>query len=181
MTYFKSPWSDAPNAHVKTFDMQIDKRQIECTNFTVTIWNVDKTAFFVGQMDLSGLYKNDFLEDYNESNDQSWEKTVKLFTKQYDREIQRTKKEMGYKEYEIAAALREHNRNRNLGAVGGKYSSDGIHCGVGGEVGDPGQEYRGAQKPRPHRVNFPHRYSGGEYHLGEQQPEQRQQGQRPAC
>ena len=69
MTYFKSPWSNAPNAHVKTFDMQIDKRQIECTNFTVTIWNVDKTAFFVGQMDLSGLYKNEFLEDYNESND----------------------------------------------------------------------------------------------------------------
>ena len=44
-----------------------------------------KTVFFVGQMDLSGLYENEFLEDYDESNVHSWEKTVEVFTKKYDR------------------------------------------------------------------------------------------------
>ena len=68
-------------------------------------------------MDLSGLYENEFLEDYDESNNQSWEKTVEAFTKQYDREIWRTNKEMGQKEYESAAALCELNRNRNLSAT----------------------------------------------------------------
>ena len=43
---------------------QLNERQIECADFTVKISNVDKTVFFVGQMDLSGLYKNEFLEDY---------------------------------------------------------------------------------------------------------------------
>ena len=43
-------------------------------------------------MDLSVLYENEFLEDYDESNDQSWEKIVEVFTKQYNREILRTKK-----------------------------------------------------------------------------------------
>ena len=59
----------------------------------VTISNVNKTVFFVGQMDLSGLYKNKFLENYNKSNDQSWETTVEVFTKQYDRKIRCTNKE----------------------------------------------------------------------------------------
>ena len=36
-------------------------------------------------MDLSGLYENEFLEYYNKSNNQSWEKIVEVFTKQYDR------------------------------------------------------------------------------------------------
>ena len=57
-TYFESPWSDTPNAYVKTFATQLYERPIECADFTVTISNVDKTVFFVGQMDLSGLYKN---------------------------------------------------------------------------------------------------------------------------
>ena len=62
-------------------------------------------------MYLSRLYKNDFLEDYDKRNDQSWEKTVKVFTKQYDREIWCTKKKIGRKEYESADALRERNRD----------------------------------------------------------------------
>ena len=40
-----------------------------------------------------------------------------MFTKKYDREIWCTKKKTGQKEYENAAALREHNRDRNLGAT----------------------------------------------------------------
>ena len=63
----------------------------------MTISNVDKIVFFVGQMYLSGLYENEFLEDYGKSDNQSWDKTVKIFTKQYDREIRRTKKETGRK------------------------------------------------------------------------------------
>ena len=70
-TYLKSPLSNTPNAHVKKFATQINERQLECANFTVKISNVDKTVFFVGQMDLSGLYENKLLEDYNKSNDQS--------------------------------------------------------------------------------------------------------------
>ena len=120
-TYFESLWSNTPNAHVKTITNQLDERQIECADFTVNISNFNKTVFFVGQMYLSRLYKNDFLEDYDKRNDQSWEKTVKVFTKQYDREIRRTKKEIGQKEYESAAALhkrnRDYNRNRNVGAT----------------------------------------------------------------
>ena len=87
----------------------------------MTISNVEKIVFFVGQIYLSGLYENEFLEDYDESGDQSWYKTVKIFTKQYDREIRRTKKETGQKEYDSAAALRKRNldcnRDRNLGAT----------------------------------------------------------------
>ena len=71
------------------------------------ISNVDKTVFFVGHMDLSGLYNNEFLEDYEKSNDQLWEKTVEIFTKKYVREFFRTKKETVHKEYESAAALHE--------------------------------------------------------------------------
>ena len=55
---------------------QLDERQLKCSNFMVTISNVDKTVFFIGQMDLSGLYKNDFLEDYEKSDNRLWEKTV---------------------------------------------------------------------------------------------------------
>ena len=115
-TYFEPPWSNTPNTHVRTFASQLDERQLKCADFTVTISNAEKTVFFVGQMDLSGLYENEFLEDYDESNNQSWEKTVEAFTKQYDREIWRTNKEMGQKEYESAAALCGLNRNRNLSA-----------------------------------------------------------------
>ena len=57
-TYFESPWSDTPNDHVKTSATHINKRQLEGANFTVTISNVDKTVFLIGQMDLSGLYEN---------------------------------------------------------------------------------------------------------------------------
>ena len=112
-TYFESPWSDTPNSHVKTFATQLDKRHLECADFTVTISNVVKTIFFVRQMDLSGLYENEFLEDYDESDDQSWETTVEVFTKKYDREIWRTKKVMGKKYHKSASALRERNRDRN--------------------------------------------------------------------
>ena len=68
-TYFEYPWSDIPNAHVKTFATQLNERQLKCADFTVTISNVNKTVF-VRQMDLSGPYKNEFLEDYNKSNNQ---------------------------------------------------------------------------------------------------------------
>ena len=68
-------------------------------------------------MDLSGLYKNEFLEDYDESNNHSWEKTGELFTEQYDREIWLTKKETIQKEYESAAALCQCNPDRNLSAT----------------------------------------------------------------
>ena len=46
-TYFDYPWYDTPNAHFKTFATQINKRQIKCADFTVTISNVNKTVFFV--------------------------------------------------------------------------------------------------------------------------------------
>ena len=55
-TYFESPWSDTPNSHIKTFTTQINESQLGCTNFRVTISNIDKTIFFVGQMNLIGLY-----------------------------------------------------------------------------------------------------------------------------
>ena len=55
-TYFDSHWSDTPNTHGNTFATQLDDRQLKCTDFTVTISNVEKTVFFVGQMDLSVLY-----------------------------------------------------------------------------------------------------------------------------
>ena len=104
-TYFETPWSDTPNSHVKTFATQLDKRKLECSDFMVTISNIDKTVFFVGHMDMSGIYKNKFLEDYDKNEGEIW----------------RTKKETGQKEYESAAALhkrnRDYNRNRNVGAT----------------------------------------------------------------
>ena len=52
------------------FATKLDKRQLECADFTVTISNVEKTVFFVGHMDLSRLYENELLEDYDKSDDQ---------------------------------------------------------------------------------------------------------------
>ena len=43
-------------------------------------------------MDLSGLFENEYLEDYNETADKLWKTTVDAFTKQYNREFFRTKK-----------------------------------------------------------------------------------------
>ena len=43
-------------------------------------------------MDLSVLFENDYLEDYDKTTDKSWKTTVDTFTKQYNREIRRTKK-----------------------------------------------------------------------------------------
>ena len=54
-TYFESPWSDTPNVHVKTFARQLDERQLEFSDFIMTISNVNRTVFFGSQMDLSGL------------------------------------------------------------------------------------------------------------------------------
>ena len=72
-------------------------------------------------MDMSRLYENKFLEEYDENNDHSWKKTVEVFKKYHDREIWRTKKETGQKKYESVAGLRERNpdckRIRNLGAM----------------------------------------------------------------
>ena len=44
-------------------------------------------------MDLSGLFENNYLKDYDETTKKSWYTTVDAFTKQYNREICRTKKE----------------------------------------------------------------------------------------
>ena len=90
--YFKAPWPNTPNAHVTSFSTQLDERQLECADFEVIISDMDKTVFLVGQMDLSVLFENDYLEDYDKTTDKSWKTTVDTFTKQYNREIRRTKK-----------------------------------------------------------------------------------------
>ena len=46
----------------------------------VMISNVNKTVFFVWQMDLIRLYENEFLEDYDERDNQSWEKQPNSMT-----------------------------------------------------------------------------------------------------
>ena len=49
---FEFHWSDTPNTHVKTFAAYIEETHLQCADFTVMISNVDKTVFFVRQMDL---------------------------------------------------------------------------------------------------------------------------------
>ena len=114
--YFNAPWYNTPNAHVTMFATELDERQLECADFEVIISDVDKTIFFVGKMDLSSLFENKFLKNYNETADKFWKTTVDTFTNEYDREIIRTKREGSQKEYNIDAALRKHNFDRNFGA-----------------------------------------------------------------
>ena len=41
------PWSDTPDAHIKTFDHQLDSRQVECEDHGVTVTKDDKVDPFV--------------------------------------------------------------------------------------------------------------------------------------
>ena len=95
--YFDAPWSNTPNAHVMIFATHIDKRHLECADFEIIISGVGKTIFFVEQMDLSGLFENEYLENYNKTADKLWKTTVDAFTNQYNKEICRTKKRGNHK------------------------------------------------------------------------------------
>ena len=79
--YFDAPWSVTPNAHITTFAIYLNKLHLKCADFEVTILDAEKNIFFIGQMDLSGLFENDYLKDYYVTAEKSWKTTVDAFTK----------------------------------------------------------------------------------------------------
>ena len=61
-------------------------------------------------MDKSGLLEPKFIDDYDDTPDKRWTTVVKLFVKQYDREMRRIKQEGENKDYESMTALHGMNR-----------------------------------------------------------------------
>ena len=82
--YFHAPWTDTPDTHASMDAAQLDKRQLKCVDFEVVILDATKTIFFVSQMEKSGLFESNFIDDYDDEADKSWTTTVTIFVKQYD-------------------------------------------------------------------------------------------------
>ena len=109
-TYFASTWTDTPYTHALTYAAQLNECHLEFVDFDVIISNATKTVLFVGQMEKSGLFEPKFIKDYDDTLDKRWTTVVKLFAKQYDREIRRIKREGENKDNKNMAALHEINR-----------------------------------------------------------------------
>ena len=104
---FLAPWSDNPEAHVITFARQLDRRQVECEDHGVTITNDDKVDHFVAQMYVCGLFKNKFLDDWEETADNLWRATHPLFTREFYKERRKIECEKSHNNYKSSAVFRE--------------------------------------------------------------------------
>ncbi len=80
---FFAPWSKTPDAYVKTYGAQLDRRQIECGNLDVTISNDNKVIHFVGEMENSGLFTREFLDKMEDAGAVDWDTTVKNWSKEF--------------------------------------------------------------------------------------------------
>ena len=66
-------------------------------------------------MEKSGIFESNFINDYNDKAYKSWTATGTIFVRQYDREMQRIKKEAENKYYDSMASIRGVSHGNNLG------------------------------------------------------------------
>ena len=85
-SHFLFPWSDTPEAHVTAFARQLDRRQVKCKDHGVTITNDDKVDQFVAQIYACGLSGAKFMDEWEETADNSWESTHPHFTRHLNKE-----------------------------------------------------------------------------------------------
>ena len=105
--HFHDIWSDTPNAHITTFARQLDWRQVKCKDHGVTVTKADKVDHSVAQMYACNLFKDNFLEDWEDSDDKLWGSTQPHFTKQYAKERCKLACNKSNKYYESSADFLE--------------------------------------------------------------------------
>ncbi len=116
---FFAPWSETPDTRVKTYGMQLDRRQIECGNLNVTISDDDKALHFVGKMENSRLFTREFLDKMKDAGAVDWYVTVKNWSKEFDK-IGRGREQSAERErkgYSSAAAVTQKPSLRDDGTV----------------------------------------------------------------
>ena len=81
----------------------------------MVISDEEKTIFFVGQIEKSGLFESKFIDNYDDEAEKSWTATGTIFVRKYDRDMRRIKREAENKYYKSMAAMRGVSRSDNLG------------------------------------------------------------------
>ena len=66
------PWSDSPNMTLKEYGRQLDKLQCAAKKQGVTISDEDKTTHFVECAKDSGLFKEEWVTEWDATSDISW-------------------------------------------------------------------------------------------------------------
>ena len=67
-----APWSDSPDMNLKEYGRQLNKRQCAAKNQGVTISDKDKKTHFVGCAKDSGLFKEEWVMEWEETADRFW-------------------------------------------------------------------------------------------------------------
>ena len=77
---FKFLWSDHPNMHIKTYAIELNKRQRAMVKLNVSCDNALKVITYVDNMHKSGIFKERELFKWeNDSNLQGWTETQTFF------------------------------------------------------------------------------------------------------
>ena len=71
-SFFVAPWSDSPDMTLEEYGRKIDKRQRAAKNQGVTIYDKDKTMHFAGCAEDSGLFKEEWVTEWEATPDRSW-------------------------------------------------------------------------------------------------------------
>ena len=112
--HFFEPWSNTPDTYITTFARQLDRHQFKCKDHGVTITKADKVDHSVAQMYACNLFKANFLEDWEESDDKLWGATQPHFTKQYAKERCKLEHNKSNKSYKSSAAFQETSRPHTI-------------------------------------------------------------------
>ena len=80
LSYFLAPWSDTLEAHITTFERQLERHQVEYEDHGFTITNDDKVDHFAAQMYTCGLFEAKFMDNWQDTADKSWGVTHPHFT-----------------------------------------------------------------------------------------------------
>ena len=102
-----APWSNSPNMTLKEYGRQLDKRQRAAKNQGVTIYKEDKTTHFVGCAKDSGLFKEEWVTEWEATSKRTWTVVRNVLVGKWlkvTRAATMAAKRGGYKS---AAALRE--------------------------------------------------------------------------
>ena len=71
-SFFMALWSDSPNMTLKEYGRQLDKRKRAAKNQGVTISDEDMTTHFVGYAEDSGLFKEEWVTEWEATANRSW-------------------------------------------------------------------------------------------------------------
>ena len=113
--HFHAPWSVTPNSHITTFARQLNRCQIECSDHGVTITDDNKVVYFIQEMYVCGLFKDRFLDDWEENTNKSWKVALPLFTAQFNKEQSTIERQHRAKTFESSNVFRERGAAGSFG------------------------------------------------------------------